>query len=165
MGPLIRACSAAFRSRERGPRAPVDQRGCWDRSAQRTRRRARFVVISSTRIEVIAMRFVTRDLPLVPLLLPVVAIGLFPLVMLPLLGFLGFVVLGILLGFAAVMAELEEQGAHTAHVISHGGLSRAEHAGYSLEMQKLMRSLFAVKIVSLGLIVLGGGGFIIKQYS
>src|SRR5207244_12566057 len=82
------------------------------------------------------MRLSTRDLPLIPLLLPVVAIGLFPLVMLPLLGFLGFVVLGILIGFAAVMAELEEQGAHTTHVISHGRLSRAEHAGYSLEMQK-----------------------------
>ena len=51
---------------------------------------------------------------LVPLLLPVVAIGLFPLVMLPLLGFLGFVVLGILIGFAAVMAELEEPQAHNA---------------------------------------------------
>ena len=111
------------------------------------------------------MRLVTRDLPLVPLLLPVVAIGLFPLVMLPLLGFLGFVVLGILIGFAAVMAELEEQGAHTAHVVSHGSLSRAEHAGYSLEMQKLMRSLFAVKIVSVALIILGAGGFIIRQYS
>ena len=110
------------------------------------------------------MRLATRDLPLVPLLLPVVAIGLFPLVMLPLLGFLGFVVLGILIGFAAVMAELEEQGAHTTHVISHGTLSRAEHAGYSLEMQKLMRSLFAVKIVSVGLIILGAGGFIIRQY-
>jgi hypothetical protein len=111
------------------------------------------------------MRLATRDLPLLPLLLPVVAIGLFPLVMLPLLGFLGFVVLGILIGFAAVMAELEEQGAHTAHVVSHGSLSRAEHAGYNLEMQKLMRSLFAVKIVSIGLIILGAGGFIITQYS
>ena len=85
--------------------------------------------------------------------------------MLALEGFLGFVVLGILIGFAAVMAELEEQGAHTAHVVSHGSLSRAEHAGYSLEMQKLMRSLFAVKIVSVGLIILGAGGFIIRQYS
>src|SRR5262245_42280997 len=111
------------------------------------------------------MRLVTRDLPLVPFLVPVVAIGLFPLVMLPLLGFLGFVVLGILIGFAAVMAELEEQGAHNAHVVSHGGLTRAEQAGYSLEMQKLMRSLVAVKIVSVGLIVLGACGFIIRQYS
>jgi hypothetical protein len=111
------------------------------------------------------MRLVTRDLPLVPLLLPVVAIGLFPLVMLPLLGFLGFVVLGVLIGFAAVMAELEEQGAHTAHVISHGSLSRAEQAGHNVEMQALMRTLYAVKIVSVGLIVLGAGGFIIRQYA
>ncbi|TMJ04568.1 MAG: hypothetical protein E6G97_06345 [Alphaproteobacteria bacterium] len=110
------------------------------------------------------MRLVTRDLPLVPLLLPVVAIGLFPLVMLPLLGFLGFVVLGILIGFAAIMAQLEEQGAHSHHVVTHGAMSRAEQAGYNLELQRLMRSLHAVKIVSLGLIVLGAGGFIAQQY-
>ena len=111
------------------------------------------------------MRLMTRDLPLLPLLLPVVAIGLFPLVMLPLLGFLGFVVLGILIGFAAVMAELEEPQAHTHSLISHGPTSRAEQAGYDLEMQALRRSLYAVKIVSVALIVLGAGGFIIRQYS
>jgi len=105
----------------------------------------------------------TRDLPLIPLLLPVVAIGLFPLVMLPLLGFLGFVVLGILIGFAAVMAELEEHGAHTTHVISHGSLSRAEQAGYNSEMHALMRTLGAVKIVSVALIALGAGGFVLTR--
>jgi hypothetical protein len=109
------------------------------------------------------VRLSTRDLPLIPLLLPIVAIGLFPLVMLPLLGFLGFVVLGILIGFAAIMAQLEEQGAHSRSVISHGGLSRAEQAGYNLEMQKLMQSLHAVKIVSAGLIVLGAGGFMLTR--
>ena len=109
------------------------------------------------------MRLVNHDLPLVPLLVPVVAIGLFPLVMLPLLGYLGFVVLGILLGFAAVMADLEEHGAHTRHVITHGALSRAEHASHNVEMQTLMRSLAAVKIVSLGLVVLGVGGFLISS--
>jgi len=107
------------------------------------------------------MRLASRDLPLIPLLLPVVAIGLFPLVMLPLLGFLGFVVLGVLVGFAAVMAELEEPQAHVHHVISHGSLTRAEQAGHQLEMDSLKRSLRAVKIVSLGLIVLGVGGFIV----
>lgn len=111
------------------------------------------------------MRLTTRDLPLVPLLLPVVAIGLFPLVMLPLLGFLGFVVLGILIGFAAIMAELEEPQAHNQYVISHGPMSRAEQAGYNLEMQSLMRSLHAVKIVSAALVILGAGGFIIQQYT
>ena len=108
------------------------------------------------------MRLVNHDLPLIPLLLPVVAIGLFPLVMLPLLGFLGFVVLGILLGFAAVMADLEEHGAHTRHVISLGSLSRAEHTGHNLEMQALTRSLTAVKIVSVALVILGVGGFLIR---
>ena len=107
----------------------------------------------------------TRDLALIPLLLPIVGVGLFPLVMLPLLGFLGFVVLGILIGFAAIMAELEEPQAHAHHVISHGSFSRAEQAGYTLEMQSLMRSLWAVKIVSAGLILLGAGGFAISQYS
>jgi hypothetical protein len=105
----------------------------------------------------------TRDLPLVPLLLPVVAIGLFPLVMLPLLGFLGFVVLGVLIGFAAVMAELEEPQAHVHSVISHGPLDRAEQAGYRHEMDALKRSLYAVKIVSAGLIVLGAGGFMLTR--
>jgi hypothetical protein len=109
------------------------------------------------------MRLMTRDLPLVPLLLPVVAIGLFPLVMLPLLGFLGFVVLGLLIGFAAIMAELEEPQAHVHHVINHGPLGRSEQAGYRLEMDSLKHSLYAVKIVSAGLIVLGAGGFLLSR--
>ena len=103
----------------------------------------------------------TRDLALVPLLLPVVAIGLFPLVMLPLLGFLGFVVLGILIGFAAVMAELEEPQAHAHHVISHGSMPRSEQAGYNFEMDSLRRSLYAAKIVSVGLVALGAGGYMV----
>src|SRR5947199_122031 len=87
----------------------------------------------------------------VPLLLPVVAVGLFPLVMLPLIGYLAFVVLGVLIGFAAVMAELEEHGAHTQQVIRHGNLSRAEQAGYNHEMLTLKRTLNAVKIASIAL--------------
>ena len=105
----------------------------------------------------------TRDLALVPLLLPIVAIGLFPLVMLPLLGFLGFAVLGVLIGFAAVMAELEEPQAHAHHVISHGSLPRSEQAGYHDEMESLRRSLYAAKIVSVGLVALGAGGYIVTQ--
>src|SRR3954468_1506659 len=109
------------------------------------------------------MRLSSRDLPLIPLLLPVVAIGLFPLVMLPLLGFLGFVVLGVLLGFAAVMAELEEPQAHAHHVISHGAMTRSEQAGYHFEMTALMRSLYAVKIVSVALVLLGAGGYMLTR--
>jgi hypothetical protein len=108
----------------------------------------------------------TRDLPLVPLLVPVVAIGLFPLVMLPLLGFLGFVVLGILMGFAAVMAELEEEhphGPHAQYLVNHGPQSRAERAEHFSEMDALKRSLYAVKIVSAGLVALGAIGFVLTR--
>jgi hypothetical protein len=105
------------------------------------------------------MRLANHDLVLLPALVPVVALGLFPLVLLPMLGFLGFAVLGVLLGFAAVMADLEEHGAHTAHVIAHGALNRSEHAGHSLEMRTLARSLAGVKLVSAALVVLGIGGF------
>ena len=105
------------------------------------------------------MRLMTRDLPLLPLLVPVIAVGLFPLVMLPLIGYLAFVVLGVLIGFAAVMAELEEHGAHSQQVIRNGSLSRAEQAGYNLEMRTLMRTLNAVKIGSIALIAFGIIGF------
>ena len=111
------------------------------------------------------MRLMTRDLPLVPLLLPIIAIGLFPLVMLPLLGFLGFVVLGILIGFAAVMAELEEaqpHGPHGQYLVAGGPTTRSERAGARFEMDALKRSLYAAKIVSAGLIVLGAGGFVLS---
>jgi hypothetical protein len=114
---------------------------------------------------VIAMQLANRDLPLVPLLLPVVGVGLFPLVMLPLLGFLGFVVLGVLIGFAAVMAELEEPQGHVNAVIGHAPITRAEQAGHNFEMQALMRTLHAVKIVSVALIILGAAGFVVTQYA
>lgn len=109
------------------------------------------------------MRLMTRDLPLVPFLLPIVAVGLFPLVMLPLIGYLAFVVLGVLIGFAAVMAELEEHGAHNQQVIRHGSLSRAEQAGYNFEMQTLMRTLNAVKVGSIALIAFGIIGFALTR--
>ena len=84
--------------------------------------------------------------------------------MLPLLGFLGFAVLGVLLGFAAVMADLEERGAHTRHVITHGSLNRAEHASYSAEMRTMKQSLAGVKIAeSAGLLYVENRCLIIEQ--
>ncbi len=109
------------------------------------------------------MHLVNRDLPLVPVLVPVIAIGLFPLTLLVLVGYLGFVALGVLIGFAAVMAQLEEQGAHTRQVISHGSLSRAEQAGYNSDQLALMRSLAAAKIVAAGLVVVGTAGFMLTR--
>jgi hypothetical protein len=108
------------------------------------------------------MRLAHHDVPLVPLLVPVIALGLSPLLLLPLVGFLGFTALGILIGFAAIMVQMEEQGDHARQVVMHGSLPRAEHAGYRMEMSALMRTLWAAKIVAGGLVVLGVGGFLIR---
>ena len=44
-------------------------------------------------------------------------------------------------------------------------MSRAEQAGHNADMQALMRTLHAVKIVSAGLVALGASGFLVAQYS
>ena len=109
------------------------------------------------------MRLAHHDVPLVPLLAPVIALGLSPLLLLPLVGFLGFTALGILIGFAAIMVQMEEQGDHAHYVVSHGqSLPRSEHAGYRMEMSALMRTLWTAKIVGAGLVVLGIGGFLLQ---
>jgi hypothetical protein len=40
-------------------------------------------------------------------------------------------------------------------------MPRSEQAGYNSEMESLRRSLTAVKIVSVGLVALGAGGYIV----
>ena len=107
------------------------------------------------------MRLAHHDVPLVPLLAPVIVLGLSPLLLLPLVGFLGFTALGILIAFAAIMVQMEEQGDHARRVVMHGSLPSAEHAGYRMEMSSLMRTLWSAKIVGAGLMVLGIGGFIL----
>ena len=106
------------------------------------------------------MRLANHDVVLVPLIAPVVALGLSPLLLLPLVGYLGFTALGVLLLFAAVMVQMEEEGSHAHYVVSHGhSLPRREHAGSRREMSSLMQTLWSVKIVGAGLVVLGIGGF------
>jgi flagellar biosynthesis component FlhA len=108
------------------------------------------------------MRFANPDAPLAAAVLPIAAIGLLPLAILPLAGYFGFVALGILIGFAAVMAQLEEQGAHARQVIAHGSMARAEQAGYRAEMSSLMRSLWLAKILAVGLVIFGFGGLLLS---
>lgn len=106
------------------------------------------------------MRFANHDVVLVPLIAPVVALGLSPLLLLPLVGYLGFTALGVLILFAAIMVQMEEDWSHAHYVVSHGhSLPRNEHAGYRREMTSLMQTLWAAKIVGVGLVVLGIGGF------
>jgi hypothetical protein len=110
------------------------------------------------------MRLANPDAPLVPLLVPVVILGLWPLVFLvPLTGFLSVAIIGILVGTGAIMAQMEEQADHAREVVAHGFAPRAEQAGYQLELSQLIRSLRMTKLVSAGLIAVGFGGFLLFQ--
>jgi hypothetical protein len=108
------------------------------------------------------MRFSNPDALMVPLIVPVAILGLWPLVfLLPLTGFLGVAVIGILIGTGAIMAQMEEQAQHARQVVGRGFLPRAEQAGYQMELATLMRSLRTTKLVSAGLIAVGFGGFLL----
>ena len=110
------------------------------------------------------MRFSNPDAAILPLLVPVVILGLWPLVfLLPLTGFVGVAIIGIMIGTGAIMAQMEEQADHARQVIGHGFGPRAEQAGYQLELASLMRSLRVTKLVSLGLILVGASGFVLFQ--
>jgi hypothetical protein len=110
------------------------------------------------------MRFSDPDAAMLPLIVPVAIFGLWPLAfLLPLTGFLGVAIIGILLGTGAIMAQMEEQADHARQVVGHGFAPRAEQAGYQLELSTLMRSLRTTKLVSAGLVVVGFGGFLLFQ--
>jgi hypothetical protein len=109
------------------------------------------------------MRLSNPGLPLLPVIVPVLFVGLFPLVILPLVSFLGIAFIGVLIGFCAIMVQLEEAGSHAQRTVAQHGPTRAEHAGHSSEMRSLMRQLFYARIISAGLIVIGCGGFLLFQ--
>jgi hypothetical protein len=109
------------------------------------------------------MRLSNPELPLLPVIVPVLFIGLFPLVILPLVSFLGVAFIGLLIGLAAIMVQLEEAGSHAQRMVAEHGPTRAEHTGLSSEMRSLMRQLFYARIISVGLIVIGCGGFLLFQ--
>ena len=108
------------------------------------------------------MRSSNPDLVLVPLLVPVIALGLAPLVILPLVGPIGIAVLGLLICSGAVMSELEEKGAHARQVIAHGSLPASEQAGYRCELAALKRSGTAMKIIGVALMAIGLGGIFLQ---
>lgn len=109
------------------------------------------------------MRFSDPDVPMLPLIVPVVILGLWPLVfLLPLTGFLGIAIIGVMLGSGAIMAQMEEQSEHARLVVGHGFPPGAEQARYQLELSNLMRSLRVTKLVSAGLIVVGLAGFLLQ---
>lgn len=99
------------------------------------------------------------DAFLVPLLLPILIVGMFPLLLLGVVGMLGVGILGLLVLFIAVGDELAANSVFSRHVVTRDFLPAAERAAYRLDARAALRPAFLMKLVGGAMIVVGYGGF------
>jgi hypothetical protein len=105
------------------------------------------------------MRSSHPDAFLLPLLLPIVLVGMFPLLVLGVVGMLGVGVLGLLVLFIAVGDELNANSVYCRHVVTRNFLPAAERAAYRMDARAALRPAFLMKLVGSAMIIIGYGGF------
>ena len=83
-------------------------------------------------------------------------------------GFLGILLAGLLIGFAAVRYDLEKEGVgggfsptlYARQIAARQQMTRDERIAHDASMRALWRPLVIAKTISVGLIVLGLGGHV-----
>jgi hypothetical protein len=105
------------------------------------------------------MRSAHPDAFLLPLLLPIVLIGMFPLLVLGVVGLLGLGVLGLLMLFIAVGDELNATSVYSRHVVTRNFLPASERAAYRMDARAALRPAFLMKVVGAAMVLVGYGGF------
>jgi hypothetical protein len=95
-------------------------------------------------------------------LLPIFLIGLFPMLLLSLLGPAGLIILGILVACAGLTDILDASGAFSEQIIVHGYARGSERAGQQTALRSEIR--FASTMIAAGavLAVAGIGGLFIS---
>src|SRR5436309_2190875 len=105
------------------------------------------------------MRFTRRDLAL---LWRTIYAGLMALAIMPVIGFLGIGIIGVVIACAAVTAELHQAGVVNLASLYTGRMRADERPPIAEQIRRglefLKRHLALAKIVSAGLIVVGFGG-------
>jgi hypothetical protein len=86
-------------------------------------------------------------------LLPIFFVGLFPMLILALLGFAGLGLLGILLISAGLSDALDAHNDFNQHMIVEGYARRSEHAIHASNLHSAIRSATAIRIAGAALIV------------
>ena len=109
------------------------------------------------------MRFNQPDAFLVPLLLPVLVIGLFPFLIFALVGFIGLGVLGVLLISVSISDELNATSLFAQRVISRDDVTLSERAGFRMDWRSALRPAFLMKVAGIVLAVVGFGGVFLFQ--
>ena len=105
------------------------------------------------------MRSSHPDAFLLPLLLPIVLLGMFPLLVLGVVGMLGVGILGLLILFIAVGEELSATSVYSRHVVTRSFLPASERAAYGMDARAALRPAFLMKVVGSAMIIVGYGGF------
>ncbi len=98
------------------------------------------------------MRKQSEALLLVPLL-PIFLAGLFPMLILALLGFAGLGLLGILFICAGLSDALDAHNDFNQHIIVEGHARRAEHAIHAADLHSAIRSATGMRMAGAALIV------------
>jgi hypothetical protein len=97
------------------------------------------------------MRKQSETLLLVPLL-PIFLAGIFPMLMIALLGFAGLALLGILLISAGLTDALDAHGRFNQHIIVDGFSRRSEEAIHASNLHSAIRSASTMRYGGLALI-------------
>ncbi|WP_236843297.1 hypothetical protein [Bradyrhizobium icense] len=117
---------------------------------------------SLSRLEITPMRTRGSESFIVLPLLPIFLIGLFPMLLLSLLGPAGLIILGILVACAGLTDILDASGTFSEQIIVHGYARGSERAGQRTALHSEVR--FASAMIASGavLAVAGIGGLFIS---
>ena len=91
-------------------------------------------------------------------LLPIFLIGLFPMLLLSLLGPAGLIILGILVASAGLTDILDANGTFSEQIIVHGYARGSERTGQRTALRSEMRFASVMIAAGAGLAVAGIGG-------
>jgi hypothetical protein len=91
-------------------------------------------------------------------LLPIFLIGLFPMLLLSLLGPAGLIILGILVASAGLTDILDANGTFSEQIIVHGYARGTERSGQRTALRSEMRFASVMIAAGAGLAVAGIGG-------
>ena len=108
--------------------------------------------------EITAMRTRGSESFIVLPLLPIFLIGLFPMLMLSLLGPAGLIILGILVASAGLTDILDANGTFSEQIIVHGYARGTERSGQRTALRSEMRFASVMIAAGAGLAVAGIGG-------
>jgi nitrate reductase NapE component len=103
------------------------------------------------------MRKRSEAMLLLPLL-PIFLVGMFPMLLIGMLGSAGLIIFGILLIRVGLAGSLEAHGDFNQEVIAHGYASGPERAAHTSDLRSATRTAVLLHVVGFAMIAAGVAG-------